>query len=137
MTKRTGKQLWKAGQSGNPAGRKPGIERVRQLLDPHREKLVQKALDMALAGDTIALKLCLERLAPLPRSEYERVEVPGLGEAQSMADKARCIVDAAGAGQISADAASMLLGAIASAAKILETDELAERIAALEARDLL
>lgn len=137
MTKRTGKHLFQPGQSGNPKGRTPGIERVRQLLDPHREKLVQKALDMALAGDTVALKLCLERLAPMPRNEYERVEVPGLAQAQSMADKARCIVNAAGSGLISADAASVLLGAIASAAKVIETDELAERIALLETRDLI
>jgi len=128
---------WKPGQSGNPKGRAPLVEHVRKLLNPHREELVRKALTLALEGDTTALKLCLERVAPLPRAELPKIDIPGLAAASTMSDKARCIVDAAGNGIISPDAASMLLGAIASAAKIIETDELAERIAALEASDLV
>ena len=54
-----------------------------------------------------------------------------------MSDKARVIISAVGNAIISADTASLLLGAIANAAKIVETDELAERIAALEGRDLV
>ncbi|MBU0589457.1 MAG: hypothetical protein KKE95_01135 [Gammaproteobacteria bacterium] len=53
-----------------------------------------------------------------------------------MSDKARAIVDAAGSSILSPDTAAVLLGAIASAAKIIEIDDLAARIAALEAREL-
>lgn len=132
--KKTSPTAWKPGQSGNPKGRPPGVDRIRKLLEPNSEKLIKKAVDMALAGDVTALRLCLDRVAPLPRSEAQKVEIPGLPEAVSMSDKARTILDAAGNALISADVASMLLGAIANASRIIEGDELAARIAALEER---
>lgn len=127
---------WKAGQSGNPLGRPTGVERVRQLLDPHREELIQKAVAMALSGDTVALRICIDRIAPPPRAESAPVSIPGIALAGSMSDKARAIIDAVGNAVISPDAAGVLLGAIASATKIIEADELASRITALEARDI-
>ena len=46
---------FKKGQSGNPAGKPKGAKdkrtELRELLKPHAEKLVKKAVDMALAGD--------------------------------------------------------------------------------------
>jgi hypothetical protein len=113
------------------------VERVRQLLDPHREALVAKAVQLALAGDGIALRLCMDRIAPPPRTETPPVVIPGLSEARDMSEKARLIVNATGDGIVSPDAAATLLGAIANAAKIIETEELAARIAALEVRDLI
>jgi len=110
---------------------------VRQLLDPHREALVAKAVELALAGDSTALRLCMDRIAPPPRAETPPVVIPGLSEARDMSEKARLIVNATGEGIVSPDAAATLLGAIANAAKIIETEELAGRIAALEVRDLV
>lgn len=128
---------WKPGESGNPKGRVPGVEKIRHLLDPHREQLVAKAVELALAGDSVALRLCLDRIAPPPKAEAPPVVIPGLAEARSMSDKARVILNATGEGIISPDAAATLLGAIANAGKIIETEELAQRIAALEVRDLV
>lgn len=137
MKRKPTPSAWKPGESGNPKGRVPGVERVRQLLDPHREELVAKAVALALAGDGVALRLCIDRLAPPPRAETPPVVIPGLAEASSMSDKARVILNATGGGIISPDAAATLLGAIANAGKIIETEELAGRIAALEIRDLV
>ena len=128
---------WVPGQSGNPGGRTPGVDRVRQLLNPHRESLVQKAVDLALTGDTVALRICMDRIAPLPRAESPLVCIPGIAEGASMSDKARAVVNAVGAGLVSPDAAAMLLGAIANATRIIEGDELEARIARLEANGLL
>lgn len=107
------------------------------MLAPHSTELIAKAVELALAGDTKALRLCVERIAPMPRAESPRVSIPGIALAASMSDKARSIVDAAGNAAISPDTAAMLLTAIANAARIIEADELASRIAALEARDKL
>lgn len=129
--------LWKAGQSGNPKGRPAGVDAVRRLLEPHREELIKKAVELAKSGDTVALRICIDRLAPPPRAESAPVSIPNIALGATMSDKARAIVDAVGEGLISADTAAMFLGAIASAAKIIEVDELARRLATLESRDLI
>ena len=129
--------IWPKGVSGNPAGRKPGAERVRQLLEPKRDELINKAVELALAGDVTALRICIDRLAPPPRAEAAPIKIPGVMSSKTPAENARAIVGAAGKGLISTDNAAMMLGAIANAAKIIEVDELAVRIAALENADLV
>jgi len=61
------------GQSGNPAGRPPGARHkatvaAEAMLDGEVEALTRKAIELALAGDTTALRLCLDRILP-PRCE--------------------------------------------------------------------
>lgn len=62
-----------SGQSGNPAGRPKGIKDKRtalaDLLKPHAEELVAKAVELARSGDVNALRLCIERLIPKASSE--------------------------------------------------------------------
>lgn len=123
---------WKPGQSGNPGGRPKRIGQVRALLEPRREELVKKAIELALAGDVAALRLCMERLAPPLRPTSESVVIPGLADAKTMTDKCEVIVKAVGTGAISPTVAAELLQAMSSLAKALEVDELARRVAALE-----
>lgn len=123
---------WKKGQSGNPAGRPPTVEKVRKLLEPRRKELVDVAVAQALAGDMSAMRIVMDRLAPPLRAVGECVAVPGLAEATTMTDKAMAIYAAVGNGQINPDSASLLLTALAAVAKVVETDQLAARIQALE-----
>lgn len=127
---------WKPGQSGNPKGRLPGVERIRQLLDPHREDLVAKVVEMAKKGDVTALRICIDRIAPLPRAESSPVCIPALADAHTLSDKAEAVARAIGEGQLSPDTGAMLLQAIASACKVVEFDDLQRRVAELESRGL-
>jgi len=71
---------YQPGQSGNPSGRPRGVgkqARYRKLLESHADKLIQKAVDMALEGDTTALKLCIERLLPPTREEAVKLPLNG------------------------------------------------------------
>lgn len=56
------------GQSGNPNGRPKGIidkrAELRGLLESHAEEIVEKLIENAKAGDSTALRLCVERLIP-------------------------------------------------------------------------
>jgi hypothetical protein len=131
--RRASPTTWKRGQSGNPAGRAPGAELVRQLLEPKRKELVERAIELAMAGDAQVMRALLDRLAPAPRSQHPAVLVAGLPEAATLTEKATAIVNAMGRGEISPDAGALMLGAVASAVRIVESEDLAARIAALEA----
>src|ERR1700693_659671 len=55
------------GASGNPDGRPKGSRNkstlaLEALLDGQAEALTQKAVELALAGDITALRLCLDRI---------------------------------------------------------------------------
>jgi Family of unknown function (DUF5681) len=68
-------------QSGNHAGRPPGTRHkvslaAEALLDGKSEALTRKAIDLALAGDTTALRLCLERILPPRKSRKVALELP-------------------------------------------------------------
>jgi hypothetical protein len=60
--------VFRPGQSGNPKGRPKGIAdkriELRSLLELHAEELVEKLIERAKAGDSMALRLCVERLIP-------------------------------------------------------------------------
>lgn len=56
------------GQSGNSSGRPKGIidkrAELRGLLEPHAKEIIEKLIENAKAGDSTALRLCVERLIP-------------------------------------------------------------------------
>jgi hypothetical protein len=58
------------GESGNPSG-KPKAARhrttlaVESLLEGEAEQIGRKAVELAKSGDTVALRLYLERIAPV------------------------------------------------------------------------
>jgi hypothetical protein len=59
--------LWKPGQSGNPAGKPKGTlhhatRAVLAMMEGEAEAITRKAIDLALAGDSVALRLVMERL---------------------------------------------------------------------------
>jgi hypothetical protein len=125
-------QTWKPGESGNPAGRRPRALTVAGLIAPSLRKIVKVLEAAALGGDVQAARLLIEKSVPSLRAESKAVKIPALTAAKTPTEKAEAIVDAAGRGEISASVATELLTAMASAMKVVETDELQRRIAALE-----
>ena len=125
---------FKPGQSGNPAGKPKGARdkrtALRKLLEPHSEALVQKAVDMALEGDTTALRLCLERIIPALRTQEMPVSLGYMSG--TLSEQAEQIIGTMAAGEITPSDAALVLSAMAAQARIRETDELAQRIRALE-----
>jgi hypothetical protein len=63
------------GNPGRPHGtRNKATRAALALLDGEAEALTRQAVTMALAGDGVALRLCLERIAP-PRRDAPLVTV--------------------------------------------------------------
>jgi len=126
---------FKPGVSGNPAGRSKNsgkIAKLRALLDPHAEDLVEKVKSMALEGDTTALRLCLERLVPPIKIKDEPVSVTGLDGNKGLVEQGQAVIDALASSEITPSEAATLMQTVASQARILEVDELERRITALE-----
>ena len=128
--------MFKKGESGNPAGRKPGSglsQRLRAAVgDGGFEQLVKVVLDNALTGDMRAAEILLARLVPPVRSVQEPVvfELAGV----TLSEKAHSLLLAAAEGRMSTTDTKALLDALGIVAKIRETEELEQRIEALERR---
>jgi hypothetical protein len=131
--------LFLPGQAPKSPGRARGpteAQLIRTLLEPHRDALVAKAVELAKAGDPQAMRLCLERLGPAPKQDAERVHVPGLADEQTFAGKCDAVIRAVSTGEISAEAGERVLRLLDVFRKAHETDDLARRIEVLEGRRL-
>ena len=131
------KGRFQPGQSGNPKGRTPGsgeVAKLRASIAQHVPAIITKLVAQAEAGDPAAARLLLERVLPPVKAAEQPVpiELPADG---TLTDQGRAVIAAAGAGTLAPGQASQLLAGLGALAKLIETDELAARIAALEERD--
>ena len=126
---------FRPGQSGNPNGRPPHIAdkraTLRSLLEPHAPALVQKAIDLALAGDSVAIRLCLDRLIPVLKPKDAPVRLPTL--TGTLVQHGQAVLDALTTGKLTPDEASTVIQTVSAQARIIEIEELEKRVAALEA----
>ena len=128
------------GQSGNPAGRPPGARHkatvaAEAMLDGEVEALTRKAIELALAGDTTALRLCLDRILPPRRERPTSFGLPRLQSAADTAAAMAAITAAVAAGEIMLGEATELARLVGAYLKAIEAHEFDQRLRALEARD--
>ncbi len=125
---------WKPGESGNPKGRTPGqspITKMRESLADDMPEILAVMVRQAKDGDVGAARILIDRVFPVlrPTEQAVALRLPANG---TLTAKAHAVLSAAAAGTLSPGQASQLITALGAMAKIIETDELAERIAALE-----
>jgi hypothetical protein len=76
------RRLFQPGQSGNPAGRRRGSRKkaalAAALIDDEAPELTRRAVKAALAGDMLAMKLCLERVLPACHERPVTFSLPAL-----------------------------------------------------------
>ena len=129
--KRAGR--WKSGESGNPAGRKPGtgdVAKLRAAIGQRVPELLESLMSKALEGDVGAARLLLERsIAPLRSVEpNQALHLPD----GSLTAQGRAVLAAVATGELAPGQGAALLGAIGSLARVVEIDELTARITQLE-----
>ncbi len=131
---------WKPGQSGNPRGKPKGTRhKATQLaigmMNDEAERIVRKVIDGALEGDAVCLRLCLERLAPPAKERPLSLALPATATAEGISAAQQAIVQAVASGELLPGEAATLAGILETRRKALETQELEQRIAALEERN--
>ena len=120
------------GQSGNPHGRPAGSRNAatlacEALLEGQAEALTQKAVELALAGDTIALRLCMERLCPVRKDRLVSFPLPPINTARDAANVAAAVTEAVAAGQITPSEAGEIGRLIEAYVKAYHAAELDDR----------
>jgi hypothetical protein len=86
---------------------------------------------MALAGDTIALRLCLDRLAPVRKDRPVTFALPKLDTAED-AKAAAAILKAVADGDLTPGEAGELSKLLESYTRVIEVAEFEKRLEALE-----
>ena len=129
-----GNPTWKPGQSGNPAGRRPGtgeVAKIRAAINERVPELLAAMMAKALEGDVGAARLLLER-AVAPLKAAEQAVTLSLPEGGTLTAKADAVLCAAAVGDLAPGQAAQLISALGAMAKISEIDDLNARITKLE-----
>ena len=121
------------GNPGRPAGaRHKYVLAIQGLLEGEAEALGRKAVELALAGDTSALRLCLERIGPARKDIPVQFDMPTITSASEAADAAQAVLLAVSEGALTPIEATAVMGLVEQYRRTLELSEFEGRIVALE-----
>jgi hypothetical protein len=137
---RDGRGRFARGYSGNPAGRPRGCRdranrAARLLLEGEGEALIRKAVELALAGDPAALRLCLDRIVGPCRERAIEFAMPAIRSAADLADAMAALAAATALGEVTPREAAQLGGVVDAYIRAVEATEFDRRLRALEADD--
>jgi hypothetical protein len=107
---RDGNGRFVPGQSGNPAGKKPGTRNRATVLraaltDGEDFAAARIVIDKALSGDAVAARFIVDRLMPRPRSRTIELDLPAGAGAADILAASNATIAAMAAGEITPDEA--------------------------------
>lgn len=121
------------GNSGKPAGARHRVTKAAlELIDGQAEAITQKAVELALEGDSTALRLCVERLAPPRKDAPVSFDLPAISSAQDAAGAAQAVLQAVSDAELTPVEGATVMALIEQYRRTLELTELEARIANLE-----
>ena len=119
---------FKAGISGNPKGRpkdKTPATLLRKSIIDDMPEIILKLVEQAKNGDTAAAKILLDRCCPALKPQAMAINLPVNG---SLAEQGGEIIRATLSGNIPPDIGAQIITALANQGKLIELQELTERI---------
>ena len=113
---------FQAGQSGNPAGKAKGTRNgttvaLEKMFEDEARDITRKVIELAKDGDTVALRLCLDRPIDTPAD---------------LTKATNALLQGVAAGEITPSEAAELSKLVDAHVKAIEAVEFASRLAALE-----
>ena len=126
-----------SGKSGNPQGRPRGslnqtTRAAQVILDGEGEALTRKAVELARAGNVVALRLCLERLLPPRKDRPITFTLPPIKEVEDLPKALGAVLQAVAQGEITPSEGQTLTQMIEAYRKGFEATDLEARVTALE-----
>jgi len=122
------------GNAGRPKGSRSKVTlAIESLLQGQAEALTQTAVTKALDGDIVALRLCLERIAPAPKDQPVSFSLPKMHNVMDASEAAGSVLTAVSEGELTPIEATRVMGLIDSYRRTLELTEIEQRLQALEA----
>jgi hypothetical protein len=125
------------GQSGNPAGRPRGARNKRTLvlesiMEGESEVITRKAIEMAKGGSMAAIRLVMDRLAPVQKDRPVDFELPPLNTPADAVAASAAIVAAVAAGELTPLEAAQLSKVVHAYVQAVEARDFGPRVAVLE-----
>jgi hypothetical protein len=125
------------GRSGNPRGRPAGSRNktttaAARLLEGESEALTRKAVELALAGDPSAMRLCLERILPACRERTVEFALPPIESAADIAPAMKAVTAALAGGTITPGEAEAIARIVDTFVRAIETSDFERRLKLVE-----
>lgn len=119
------------GKSGNAKGRPKSMTAtlLRQAINNDMPDILNKLIELAKGGDVQAIKLVLERVCPALKPQAVPIS---LTVCDSLAEQGNEIIRATMQGQIPPDIGSQLITALSNQGKLIELQEMQERLQRIE-----
>jgi hypothetical protein len=132
-----GKKGFQPGKSGNPKGRPKGSRNkstllLEALLDEQSAEVTRKCVDLALAGDSSALRLIMERIIPPRKYRTIEIDLPVIKNVDDLQIAQDVVMQAASSGELTLDEANQLFVLLEARRKAMETQNLATRLQKIE-----
>jgi hypothetical protein len=125
------------GRSGNPLGRPRGSLNKMTLaaaryLAGESEELIKQAVELALTGDPVALRLCVERVLPRCRERSVKFALPPIASAADIAAAMGAVTRAVAGGEITPSEGATIATTVNTFVHTIETSDFDRRLTLLE-----
>ena len=121
------------GNVGRPKGsRNKATIAIESLLEGQAEALTQTAISKALEGDSIALRLCMDRIAPPMKDKPVVFPLPRMHGAMDASEAAGSVLSAVSDGTLTPMEGTRVMDLIDSYRRTLELTEIEQRLQVLE-----
>ena len=130
---------WKKGESGNPTGKPAGARNkatimVQTIMERGAKEIAEAVVELAKEGDLSAARLVIERLVPPAKERPITLTLPDTGSSEGISQAQAAILQAVATGELLPGEAATLANIIEARRKAFETQQLEQRITALESK---
>jgi len=121
------------GNNGRPKGaRNLKTLAIESLLEGQAEALTQTAISKALEGDSVALRLCLDRIMPAPKDRRIKVQLPSISSPRDLLKAASDVMISVQSAELTPLEGEKVMVLLERCQKLFVSVDLEERIEALE-----